>query len=136
MSASSVALDHGYNVWSVHGAPLQQYNVPGLYMVAWRPRMKIPLTPDHHESIKKRWREYSVQFEAEDKLNRMKASIEVVEKRRAMAQEWNDKVSAAKARAASVAERLVSLRPQLLSRKFDEVEEVNEIFLRDEISVI
>lgn len=136
VSSSIVALDHGYCIWSVYGNPLQKQNVPGFFSLSWRPKMKTMLKPEHHEKIKSNWKEYQTRFEAEDKLFRNKASIEVLTTRRKLKDDWNSKVSAGKQLVQSVADRLRALRPELATRKLEETEEVVETLIKEETETL
>merc|ERR1712071_608769 len=57
----------------------------------WRPRPPTLLNAQQQKDIKKTLKKYSAQFEVKDRLKMSKASKELVEKRRKLMQEYEDR---------------------------------------------
>ncbi|KAJ3389670.1 hypothetical protein CcCBS67573_g05180 [Chytriomyces confervae] len=85
-----VQQDPGFILWSCVGTQLTKQSVPQFKQILWRPRPATPLTLEEQKAIKKNFKEYSKEFDVVDAKETSKIDKAVLEKRRAL---WNDWVS-------------------------------------------
>merc|ERR1719470_743076 len=81
-------VDNGYFIWSFQGRILQRHQLDQFCSFIWRPRPPTLLKADDIAKIKKDLKKYSKQFELKDKSTQSKASKELIEKRRALFNEF------------------------------------------------
>ena len=82
-------LETGYQIWDFRGKPLYKLQKEKFYMFLWRPRPPTLLSKDKVKEIKKNLKEYATEFSKQDELRENKALRMVVERRRALMDEWN-----------------------------------------------
>eukprot|EP00039_Didymoeca_costata_P018547 m.333935 g.333935 ORF g.333935 m.333935 type:complete len:656 (+) comp17247_c0_seq1:73-2040(+) len=135
---NNIQHDTGYMVWSFQGSPLQRNNIPKFFQVLWRPRPATLLNREELEDVERTYKSYQSQFEAEDKLQRSRATQEVLEARRAKMEEWESFQSQAKDRLVVWKLRMEQLRPPIPEEEMqqEEVEEIVEVFIKEDIEVI
>merc|ERR1712038_1912448 len=77
-------VDNAYWVWSFQGKLLKRFQTDKFCQFLWRPRPPCFLAAKQIREIKKNLKKFSVQFDAKDKMRLSRASKELVEKRKAM----------------------------------------------------
>jgi len=75
-------LENCYIVWNFQGKQLQKVSFERLYKFSWRPRPATLLTAEQLKKIKKNLKEYSVAFDASDRVFDMAVSKEKLEERK------------------------------------------------------
>jgi len=130
--------DTGYMVWSFQGKPLQRENIPAFYQLLWRPRPKALYQEKDLAEMQKNYKTYQSQFEAEDKLQQNRASAEILAKRKAMLEEWDDFEDQALYHKSKQQSKLDSLRPPMAEEmeEVSEVDEVFEVFVSEEVVIL
>uniref|UniRef100_A0A3Q3IJ18 Eukaryotic translation initiation factor 3 subunit B n=1 Tax=Monopterus albus TaxID=43700 RepID=A0A3Q3IJ18_MONAL len=81
-------VDNAYWLWTFQGRLLQKNNKDRFCQLLWRPRPPTLLSSEQIKMIKKDLKKYSKIFEQKDRLSQSKASKELVDKRRAMMEEY------------------------------------------------
>uniref|UniRef100_A0A7N8YIA2 Eukaryotic translation initiation factor 3 subunit B n=1 Tax=Mastacembelus armatus TaxID=205130 RepID=A0A7N8YIA2_9TELE len=81
-------VDNAYWLWTFQGRLLQKNNKDRFCQLLWRPRPPTLLSVEQIKMIKKDLKKYSKIFEQKDRLSQSKASKELVDKRRAMMEEY------------------------------------------------
>jgi len=84
-------VDNAYWLWSFQGKILKRVALDKFCQLQWRPRPPTLLNAQQQKDIKKTLKKYSAQFEVKDRLKMSKASKELVEKRRKLMQEYEDR---------------------------------------------
>merc|ERR1712045_758155 len=77
-------VDNAYWLWNFQGKILKRSTVDKFCQLVWRPRPPTLLTKEGLKEIKKNLKKYSEQFDAKDKTRLSRASKELVQKRKAM----------------------------------------------------
>lgn len=89
------------------------------------------------QDIQKNYKRYQSQFEAEDKMQQSRESDEVLNKRRALMDDWNAFRKDVNARAAANADVLKALRPDDTDElETTNIEETFEVFVREEVQTM
>merc|ERR1719310_1756183 len=83
-------VDNAYWMWNFQGKILKRANVDKFCQLTWRPRPPSLLTKDTLKDIKKNLKRYSDQFNAKDKMRQNKASKELIAKRQALFDAFNN----------------------------------------------
>jgi len=83
-------VDNAYWLWNFQGKILKRSNVEKFCQLVWRPRPPSLLSKEQQKDVRKNLKKYSDQFNAKDKMRQNKASKELVDKRRALADAFND----------------------------------------------
>uniref|UniRef100_A0A5S6QXC5 Eukaryotic translation initiation factor 3 subunit B n=1 Tax=Trichuris muris TaxID=70415 RepID=A0A5S6QXC5_TRIMR len=86
--SSTRSADCGYMIWNFQGRLLQRKPVEEFCRFSWRPRPKSLLTDAESKKVKRNLKKYTEMFEERDRLNLLKASEEVVRRRREMFDEF------------------------------------------------
>ena len=81
-------VDNAYWIWSFQGKILRKAHSEKFCQFRWRPRPQTMLTKKHIKDIKKNLKSYSKEFDEIDKIRFTKASKELIDKRRAMYDEY------------------------------------------------
>uniref|UniRef100_A0A3Q4H433 Eukaryotic translation initiation factor 3 subunit B n=1 Tax=Neolamprologus brichardi TaxID=32507 RepID=A0A3Q4H433_NEOBR len=81
-------VDNAYWLWTFQGRLLQKNNKDRFCQLLWRPRPPTLLSIEQIKMIKKDLKKYSKIFEQKDRLSQSKASKELVDKRRAMMEDY------------------------------------------------
>jgi len=77
-------VDNAYWVWNFQGKILKRCSIDKFCQLSWRPRPPSLLAKDQVKEIKKNLKKYSDQFNAKDKMRQSKASKELLLKRSAL----------------------------------------------------
>lgn len=83
-------VDTGYWIWSFQGKILKRINLDKFAQLLWRPRPPTLLTEDKQREIKKNLKKYYAQFESKDRMRQTKASTELIKKRAALMEKFNE----------------------------------------------
>jgi len=83
-------VDNAYWLWNFQGKILKRSNVEKFCQLVWRPRPPSLLSKEQQKDVRKNLKKYTDQFNAKDKMRQNKASKELVDKRRALADAFND----------------------------------------------
>eukprot|EP00094_Tigriopus_californicus_P003747 TCALIF_03606-PA protein Name:"Similar to Eif3b Eukaryotic translation initiation factor 3 subunit B (Mus musculus)" AED:0.03 eAED:0.03 QI:134/0.75/0.8/1/1/1/5/29/718 len=81
-------VDNAYWLWSFQGKILKRCQLDKFCQFLWRPRPPTLLTKKDVKEIKKNFKKYTVDFEAQDMMRSSKASKELIDKRRAKYDEY------------------------------------------------
>jgi len=131
-------VDNAYWLWTFQGRLLQKNNKDRFCQLLWRPRPPTLLPVEEIKTIKKDLKKYSKIFEQKDRLSQSKASKELVDKRRAMMDEYRLYREAATQAYQEQRELRLELRggvdtDELDSNVEDWEEETIEFFINEEI---
>lgn len=69
---------------------MKRVNVDKFAQLLWRPRPPTLLSPEKLKEIKKNLKSYYPQFESKDRMRQSKASKELIEKRAALMEKFNE----------------------------------------------
>ena len=81
-------MENGYHLYDFKGELLREEHIDKFKQFLWRPRPPTLLSRDEQKQIRKNLREYSKDFEEEDRIADDKEKGAVVEERRRMLSEW------------------------------------------------
>lgn len=81
-------MEHGFHMYDFKGELLREEHIEKFKQFHWRPRPVSLLSREEQKAIKRNLREYSKDFEEEDRLADDKEKGAVVEQRRSMWEEW------------------------------------------------
>ena len=81
-------MENGYHLYDFKGELLREEHIDKFKQLLWRPRPPTLLSKDEQKTIRKNLREYSKDFEEEDRIADDKEKGAVVEERRRMFSEW------------------------------------------------
>ena len=81
-------MENGYHLYDFKGELLREEHVDKFKQFLWRPRPPTLLSKEEQKQIRKNLREYSKDFEEEDRIADDKEKGAVVEERRRMLSEW------------------------------------------------
>ena len=81
-------IEHGYHLYDFKGELLREEHVDKFKQFLWRPRPPTLLSRDSQKQIRRNLREYSKDFEEEDRIADDKEKGAVVEQRRRLLREW------------------------------------------------
>lgn len=81
-------MENGYNIHSFSGTTLSEHPVEKFKQLLWRPRPPSLLSKDEQKQIRKNLREYSREFEEEDRYAVDIANTAIVETRKRLLNEW------------------------------------------------
>jgi len=84
----AVQIEHGYHIYDFKGELLREEHVEKFKQFLWRPRPLTLLSRDEQKAIRRNLREYSKDFEEEDRIADDSAKGAVVDLRRRQLQEW------------------------------------------------
>ncbi|MCJ1371701.1 Translation initiation factor 3 subunit b [Loxospora ochrophaea] len=82
------SMENGYHVYDFKGELLREEHIDKFKQLLWRPRPPTLLSKEEQKQIRKNLREYSKDFEEEDRIADDKEKGAVVEERRRMLSEW------------------------------------------------
>ncbi|KAL9637593.1 MAG: hypothetical protein Q9164_002097 [Protoblastenia rupestris] len=91
MSGASVfqnAMESGYHLYDFKGELLREEHIDKFKQIAWRHRPATLLSKDEQKTIRKNLREYSKDFEEQDRIEEDKEKGAIVEERRRILSEW------------------------------------------------
>lgn len=81
-------VDNGFFIWSFQGKILQRHPIDQFCHFLWRPRPPSLLDEKAVKEVKKDLKKYQKVFEIKDRMSQTKASKELIEKRRALYNEF------------------------------------------------
>jgi len=81
-------MENGYHLYDFKGELLREEHIDKFKQFHWRPRPPTLLSREEQKQIRKNLREYSKDFEEEDRIADDKEKGAVVEERRRMLSEW------------------------------------------------
>ncbi|XP_017782495.1 PREDICTED: eukaryotic translation initiation factor 3 subunit B [Nicrophorus vespilloides] len=90
VSVWKTKVDTGYWIWSFQGKILKRINQEKFAQLLWRPRPNTLLTDQMQKDIKKNLKKYYAQFESKDRMRQTRASKELIEKRAALMERFNE----------------------------------------------
>merc|ERR1739844_839446 len=83
-------VDNAYWLWNFQGKILRRSTVEKFCQLVWRPRPPTLLSKEQLKDVKKNLKKYSDQFNAKDEMRQSRASKELVAKRQALADAFNN----------------------------------------------
>merc|ERR1719310_181875 len=83
-------VDNAYWMWNFQGKILKRSTVEKFCQLVWRPRPPSLLSKEQLKDIKKNLKKYSDQFNAKDKMRQSRASKELIAKRQALFDAFNN----------------------------------------------
>lgn len=81
-------MENGYHIYSLSGELHREEHIEKFKQFLWRPRPATLLSRDEQKSIRKNLRDYSRDFEEQDRIEEDKEKGAIVEVRRRMLSEW------------------------------------------------
>ena len=81
-------MENGYHLYDYAGNLLREEPTDKFKQILWRPRPATLLNKDEQKTIRKNLREYSKDFEEQDRIEEDKERGAVVEERRRLLSEW------------------------------------------------
>lgn len=81
-------MENGYHIYSLSGELHREEHIEKFKQFLWRPRPLTLLSRDEQKSIRKNLRDYSRDFEEQDRIEEDKEKGAIVEVRRRMLSEW------------------------------------------------
>jgi translation initiation factor 3 subunit B len=81
-------MENGYNIHTFSGTTLAEHPTEKFKQILWRPRPPTLLTKEEQKQIRKNLREYSREFEEEDRYAVDIANTAIVEMRKRVLNEW------------------------------------------------
>ncbi|XP_008544236.1 eukaryotic translation initiation factor 3 subunit B [Microplitis demolitor] len=135
------SVDNAYWIWTFQGRILKRVNLNAFNQLLWRPRPPTLLTAEQIKDIKKSLKKYSSQFESKDKMRMTRASKEVLEKRRAMMEAFNEYREKRSEEWKNQKKRRMDLRCHVDTDNLDSdtknvEEEVVEFFVKEEVILL
>merc|ERR1712034_13227 len=83
-------VDNAYFLWNFKGKILKRAVMDRFCQLVWRPRPPTLLSKEQLKEIKKNLKKCSDQFNAKDKMRQSRASKELIAKRQALADAFNN----------------------------------------------
>lgn len=81
-------MENGYNIHTFSGTTLAEHPTEKFKQLLWRPRPPTLLSKEEQKQVRKNLREYSREFEEEDKYAVDIANTAIVEMRKRVLSEW------------------------------------------------
>ena len=81
-------MENGYHLYDFKGELLREEHIEKFKQLSWRPRPPTLLSRDEQKLIRKNLREYSKDFEEQDRIEEDKEKGAIVEERRRILSEW------------------------------------------------
>lgn len=81
-------MENGYHLYDFKGELLREEHIEKIKQLSWRPRPPTLLSRDEQKTIRKNLREYSKDFEEQDRVEEDKEKGAIVEERRRILSEW------------------------------------------------
>jgi translation initiation factor 3 subunit B len=82
-------MENGYHMYTFSGSPLSENPIEKFKQLLWRPRPPTLLSKEEQRNIRRNLREYSRDFDEEDKYAVDIANTAIVEQRRRLLEEWD-----------------------------------------------
>ena len=83
-------MENGFNMWAFNGKLLYRIMRDQFFQFSWRPRHSSLLSIEKEQEIYKNLKKYSKRYDEEDEALLMEADQEVIDKRKALMNEWNE----------------------------------------------
>lgn len=81
-------MENGYHLYDFKGELLREEHIEKFKQLSWRPRPPTLLSREEQKLIRKNLREYSKDFEEQDRIEEDKEKGAIVEERRRILSEW------------------------------------------------
>ena len=81
-------MENGYHLYDFKGELLREEPIEKFKQLSWRPRPQTMLSRDEQKTIRKNLREYSKDFEEQDRIEEDKEKGAIVDERRRLLNEW------------------------------------------------
>ena len=81
-------MENGYHLYDFKGELLREEHIEKFKQLSWRPRPPTMLSREEQKTIRKNLREYSKDFEEQDRIEEDKEKGAIVEERRRILSEW------------------------------------------------
>ena len=81
-------MENGYHLYDFKGELLREEHIEKFKQLSWRPRPATLLSKDEQKTIRKNLREYSKDFDEQDRIEEDKEKGAIVEERRRVLSEW------------------------------------------------
>ena len=81
-------MENGYHLYDFKGELLREEPIEKFKQLSWRPRPPTLLSREEQKLIRKNLREYSKDFEEQDRIEEDKEKGAIVEERRRILSEW------------------------------------------------
>ena len=81
-------MENGYHLYDFKGELLREEHIDKFKQLLWRPRPPTLLSKDEQKTIRKNLREYSKDFDEQDRIDEDKEKGAIVEERRRLLSEW------------------------------------------------
>lgn len=81
-------MENGYHIHTFSGTTLAEHPIEKFKQLSWRPRPPTLLSKEEQKQVRKNLREYSREFEEEDKYAVDIANTAIVEMRKRVLNEW------------------------------------------------
>lgn len=81
-------MENGYHLYDFKGELLREEHIEKFKQLLWRPRPPTLLSRDEQKLIRKNLREYSRDFDEQDRIEEDKEKGAIVEERRRLLSEW------------------------------------------------
>jgi len=125
------SVENGYNMWNFQGSKVFEASLEGFIQFQWRPRPPSLLKEINNKEIKKNMKSYTRDFEIKDKLSQSKASKELIEKRRAVYDEFMTYRRKKEKDLEVLKLQYSELRTEVVDEEY--VEETVEFFMKEEV---
>lgn len=81
-------MENGYQLFDFKGEMLREEHIDKFKQLLWRPRPATQLSKDEQKKIRKNLRDYSKDFEEQDRIEEDKEKGAIVDERRRLLSEW------------------------------------------------
>lgn len=81
-------MENGYHLYDFKGELLREEHIDKFNQLLWRPRPVTLLSKDEQKTIRKNLREYSRDFDEQDRIEEDKEKGAIVDERRRLLSEW------------------------------------------------
>lgn len=81
-------MENGYHLYDFKGELLREEHIDKFKQLLWRPRPMTLLSKEEQKQIRKNLREYSKDFDEQDRIEEDKEKGAIVDERRRMLSEW------------------------------------------------
>ena len=81
-------MENGYHLYDFKGELLREEHIEKFKQLSWRPRPPTLLSREEQKTVRKNLREFSKDFEEQDRIEEDKEKGAIVEERRRILSEW------------------------------------------------
>ena len=81
-------MENGYQLFDFKGEMLREEHIDKFKQLLWRPRPATQLSKEEQKKIRKNLRDYSKDFEEQDRIEEDKEKGAIVDERRRLLSEW------------------------------------------------